>query len=72
MFRSNASSMFLFFAGNVLDENTGKVSSRVNAWQYSRWMSILECINYMVLFFTGRCQSYSFSVRFTFSCAHKF
>ena len=24
----------------VFDENTGKVSTRVNGWQYLRWMSI--------------------------------
>ena len=24
----------------VIDENTGKVSRRVNGWQYFRWMSI--------------------------------
>ena len=24
----------------VIDENTGKVSTRVNGWQYFRWMSI--------------------------------
>ena len=26
--------------GKVFDENTGKVSTRVNGWQYPRWMSI--------------------------------
>ena len=30
MFRSNVSSKFLFFVGKVFDENTGKVSTRVN------------------------------------------
>ena len=40
MFRSNVSSMFLYFVGKVFDENTGKVSTRVNGWQYFRWMSI--------------------------------
>ena len=40
MFRSNVSSMFLYFVGKLFDENTGKVSSRVIGWQYSRWMSI--------------------------------
>ena len=35
-------------------------------------MSIWECINYLVQFFTGRCQRYSFSVKLTFSCVHKF
>ena len=34
-------------------------------------MPIWECINYLVQFFTGRCQSYSFSVKLTFSCVHK-
>ena len=29
MFRSNVSSKFLYFVGNVFDENTGKVSTRV-------------------------------------------
>ena len=41
MFRSSVSSMFLYFVGKVIDENTGKVSTRVNGWQYLRWMSIL-------------------------------
>ena len=27
---------FLYFVGKVFDENTGKVSTRVNGWQYSR------------------------------------
>ena len=72
MFRSNVSSKFLYFVGKVFDENTGKVSTRVNGWQYLRWMSILECINYLVQFFTGRCQGYSFSVKFTLGCVHKF
>ena len=40
MFRSNVSSRFLYFVGKVFDENTGKVSTRVNGWQYPRWMSI--------------------------------
>ena len=40
MFRSNVSSKFLNFVGKVFDENTGKVSTRVNGWQYLRWMSI--------------------------------
>ena len=40
MFRSNVSSKFFYFVGKVFDENTGKVSTRVNGWQYSRWMSI--------------------------------
>ena len=35
-------------------------------------MSIWECINYLVQFFSGRCQSYSFSVIFTFICVHNF
>ena len=60
MFISNVSSIFLYFVGKVFDENTGKVSTRVNGWQYLRWVSIRECINYLVQFFTGRCQSYSF------------
>ena len=72
MFRSNVSSKFLYFVGKVLDENTGNVSTRLNVWQYFRWMSISEYSNYLVQFFTGRCQSYSFSVKFTFSCVHKF
>ena len=40
-----------------LIKKTGKVSTRVNVWQYTRWMSILllfECINYLVQFITGR------------------
>ena len=40
MFRSNVSSRFLYCDGKVFDENTGKVSNRVNGWQYFRWMSI--------------------------------
>ena len=32
--------MFLYFVGKVSDENTGKVSTRVNGGQYFRWMSI--------------------------------
>ena len=38
--RSNISSKFLYFVGKVFDENTRKVSTRVNGWQYLRWMSI--------------------------------
>ena len=72
MFRSNASSKLRYLVGKVFDENTGKVSTRVNGWQYFRWMSISECINYLVQFLTGRCQSYSFSVKFTFNCVHKY
>ena len=72
MFRSNVSSKFLYFVGKEFDENIGKVSNRVNGWQYFRWMSIWECINYLEQFFTGRCQRYSFSVKFTFSCVHNF
>ena len=34
MFRSNVSSKFLYFVGKMLDENTGKVSTRVNGWKY--------------------------------------
>ena len=41
MFRSSASSMFLYFVGKVLDENTGKVSTRVNCWQYLRYLRCL-------------------------------
>ena len=40
MFRSNVRSMFLYFAGKVSDDKTGKVSTRVNGWQYFRWMFI--------------------------------
>ena len=40
MLRSNVSSKFRYFVGKVFDENTGKVSTRVNGWQYPRWMSI--------------------------------
>ena len=72
MFRSNVFSKFLYFVGNVFDENTGKVSTRVNGWQYFRWVSICECVNYLVQFFAGRCQIYSFSVNFSVSCVRKF
>ena len=72
MFRSNVSSMFLYFVGKVFEENTGKVSTRVNVCKYIRWMYFRECINYLMQFFTGRCQSYSFSVKFSISCVHKF
>ena len=40
-------------------------------WQYIMWMSICECINYLMQFNTGRSQSYSFCVKFTLSCVHK-
>ena len=40
MFISNVNSMFLYFVCKVSDEKTGKVSTRVNGWQYFRWMSI--------------------------------
>ena len=40
LYESNVSSKFLYFVGKVFDENTGKVSTRVNGWQYLRWMSI--------------------------------
>ena len=29
----------LYFVGEVLVEKTGKVNTRVNGWQYLRWMS---------------------------------
>ena len=32
--------VLLYFVGNVYDEKTGKVITRVNGWQYFRWMSI--------------------------------
>ena len=37
MFRKNVSSKFLYFVV-VFDENTGKVSTRVNGWPYFSWM----------------------------------
>ena len=40
MFRVNVSSKFLYFVGIAFDKNTGKVNTRVNGWQYDRWMSI--------------------------------
>ena len=40
MFRSNVSSKFHYFVGNVLDENTGNVSTRLIGLQHLRWMSI--------------------------------
>ena len=40
MFISNVSFMFLYFVGNVLNEYTGKVNTKVNGWQYARWVSI--------------------------------
>ena len=40
MFRSNVSSIFLYFVGKVFDENTGKVSTRVDGRQYLGWMPI--------------------------------
>ena len=40
MFRSNVSSKFLYLVVKVFDENNRKVSTRVNGWQYLRWMSI--------------------------------
>ena len=63
---------FLYFVGKVFDEETGKVTTMVNGWQYLSWMSICECINYLLQFFTVRSQSYSFSVELTLSCVHKF
>ena len=36
----NVNSKFLYFVGKVFDENTGKVSTRVNGWKYFSWMSI--------------------------------
>ena len=30
----------VYFVGKVFDENTGKVSTRVNGWQYFWWISI--------------------------------
>ena len=30
---------FPYFVGKVFDENTGKVSTRVNCWQYFWWTS---------------------------------
>ena len=36
IFRSNISSKFLYFVGKVLDEKSGKVSIRVDGWQYLR------------------------------------
>ena len=54
------------------DEKIGKFSSAVNGWQYSRCISIRECINYLMQFFTGRCQSHSFSVKSAFDYVHKF
>ena len=53
MFKSNVSSKFLYFVVKVFVGNTGKVSIRLNGWQYIRWMSIWECINYLVQFITG-------------------
>ena len=41
MFGSNVRSMFLYFVGKVFDENTGKVSTRINCWQYFRWIIII-------------------------------
>ena len=72
MIRSNISSMFLYNVGKVLNENTGKVSTRINGWQYFTWMSICECVKYLVQFFTEGRLIYSFSVKFTFSCVHMF
>ena len=72
VFRSNVSSKFLYFVGNVFDENTGNISTRVNGWKYLRWMSIWECNNYLLQFFTWRCQNYSFSVELALSCVHKY
>ena len=37
MSRSNVSSKFLYFVGIVFGENTGKVITMVNGWQYPRW-----------------------------------
>ena len=48
MFGSNVSSEFLCFVGKVFDEKTGKVITRVNGWQYFRWIIIIIII--MVIF----------------------
>ena len=72
MFWSNVNSKFLYFVGKVFDEKTGKVSTRVDGLYIFLWMSDWECINYLMHFFTGRCQSYSFSIKLTFSCVHNF
>ena len=32
--------LFEMFVGKVFDENTETVSTRLNGWQYFRWMSI--------------------------------
>ena len=37
---ANACSTFLYFVGEVFDDKTGKFSTRVNGWQYFRWMCI--------------------------------
>ena len=34
MFRSYARPKYLYFVGKVFDDMTGKVSTRVNGWQY--------------------------------------
>ena len=31
---SGSDAMFLYFVGKVSDEKTGKISTRVNGWQY--------------------------------------
>ena len=67
MFRSNVSCTFLYIVVKVSDEKTWKVSTGVNGLQYLRACRLiildvhLEFINYLVQFFTGRCQSYSIS-----------
>ena len=44
MFRSNSSSKFIYFVGKVFDENIGKVSTRVNGWQYTRFIFFFESV----------------------------
>ena len=48
--------------GKVFDENTRKVST-INGWQYLRWMSTSSL---------RKMQGYSFSVKLTLGCVHKF
>ena len=71
MFRSYVSSKLLYFVGKVFDENTGKAALGQMVGN-NLGGCLFEQINYLVQFFTGRCQSYSFIVKFTLRCVHKF
>ena len=44
---------FYYCVAKVSGEKTEKLSTWVNSGQCFGWMSVRECINYLVQFFTG-------------------